>query len=257
MSDAELQVVARSLRQKSESLRRAGVRHNRRAVKKDLSRASVPAPAPVITPAVMVLPAAAIDHRESVPAERESVLADLAREVAGCTRCEELARCRKQTVFGVGDPCAELCFVGEAPGADEDAQGEPFVGAAGQLLTKIIAAMGLERRRVYICNMLKCRPPGNRTPGTDEIANCRGFLERQLEIIRPKFICALGAVAAKALLNSELSIGRLRGQFHDYRGIPVLCTYHPAYLLRSPDAKKYVWEDIQILMGKLGLHVKT
>jgi DNA polymerase len=156
-------------------------------------------------------------------------------------------------VFGVGNPNAELCFVGEAPGADEDAQGEPFVGAAGQLLTRIIGAMGLQRSDVYICNVLKCRPPGNRPPEPDEIANCRSFLERQLEIIQPKFICALGAHAAKTLLDSSLSIGRLRGRFHQYRGIPVLCTYHPAYLLRTPEAKKDVWEDIQVLMKEMGL----
>jgi DNA polymerase len=147
--------------------------------------------------------------------------------------------------------------VGEAPGADEDAQGEPFVGAAGQLLTRIISAMGLERRQVYICNVLKCRPPGNRTPAPDEVNNCRGFLERQLEIIRPKYICALGAVAAKTLLDTTQSIGKLRGRFHQYCGIPVLCTYHPAYLLRNPEAKKDVWEDVQILMRELGLGVRS
>jgi DNA polymerase len=202
-------------------------------------------------PAVTADPA-----RESAPSDRALVLADLAREVAACTRCSELARCRTQTVFGVGDPQTDVCFVGEAPGADEDARGEPFVGAAGQLLTRIITAMGLERRQVYICNVLKCRPPGNRTPAPDEVANCRGFLERQLEIIQPKYICALGAVAAKTLLDTTASIGRLRGRFHDYRGIPVLCTYHPAYLLRTPEAKKDVWEDIKVLMRAMGLPVK-
>jgi DNA polymerase len=180
-------------------------------------------------------------------------LARMAHEVAACTRCSELARCRKQTVFGVGNPRAQLCFVGEAPGADEDAQGEPFVGAAGQLLTKIIGAMGLKRSDVYICNVLKCRPPGNRTPAPDEVVQCRGYLERQLEILQPKFICALGAVAAKTLLDSSLSIGRLRGRFHQYNGIPVLCTYHPAYLLRNPDAKREVWEDMQVLMREMGI----
>jgi DNA polymerase len=185
--------------------------------------------------------------------DNTSRLAVLAQEVTGCTRCSELARCRTQTVFGVGDARAELCFVGEAPGADEDAKGEPFVGAAGQLLTKIITAMGLERRDVYICNVLKCRPPGNRTPAPDEISQCRGYLERQLEILQPKYICALGSIAAKTLLDSTLSIGRLRGRFHQYRGIPVLCTYHPAYLLRNPDAKRDVWDDIQILMREMGL----
>ena len=229
MDGQEIGTLAKTLRQKAEGLRRAGVRYRRKAT----TKASGPAIAD--------------------QANRPMQLTALAGEVAACTRCDELARCRTQTVFGVGNPNADLCFVGEAPGADEDAQGEPFVGAAGQLLTRIIGAMGLERRDVYICNVLKCRPPGNRTPEPDEIANCRGFLERQIEMIRPKFICALGAVAAKALLDSALSIGRLRGRFHQYRGIPVLCTYHPAYLLRTPEAKKDVWEDIQILMKEMGL----
>jgi DNA polymerase len=147
--------------------------------------------------------------------------------------------------------------VGEAPGADEDAQGEPFVGAAGKLLTKIIIAMGLSRNDVYICNVLKCRPPNNRTPAPDEVSQCRGYLDRQLEIVQPKYICALGSVAAKTLLDTQLSIGRLRGRFHQYRGIPVLCTYHPAYLLRNPEAKRDVWEDVQVLMRELGLPVTT
>src|SRR5207249_2412643 len=154
----------------------------------------------------------------------------LAKEVAGCTRCPELACTRTQTVFADGSAGAELCFIGEAPGADEDAQGLPFVGAAGQLLNRIIAACGMKREEVYICNLLKCRPPGNRTPQADEAANCRGFLERQLELVRPKFICALGNTAAQHLLGTTQSMKQLRGKFHNYRGIPVLCTYHPAYL---------------------------
>src|SRR5262245_30553093 len=133
------------------------------------------------------------------------------KEVSGCTRCDVLVKNRKQTVFGVGNVDAELCFVGEAPGADEDIQGEPFVGAAGQLLNKIIVACKMQRGDVYICNILKCRPPGNRTPLPDEVANCRGFLERQLDIIQPKFICALGACAAQALLDTAQAIGKLRG----------------------------------------------
>jgi DNA polymerase len=173
-------------------------------------------------------------------------------QVLGCTKCPELVRNRTQTVFGVGNPAAELCFVGEAPGADEDRQGEPFVGAAGQLLTKIIGACKMQREEVYICNVLKCRPPGNRTPLPNEIANCRGYLERQLEVIQPKFICALGAVAAQALLDSTLSIGKLRGRFHNLRGMQVLCTYHPAYLLRNPAAKKDVWEDMKKLTAAMG-----
>jgi uracil-DNA glycosylase family 4 len=174
-------------------------------------------------------------------------------EVAGCTRCAELAAARTQTVFGVGNPHARLCFMGEAPGADEDRQGEPFVGRAGQLLTKIIEACKLSRSDVYILNVLKCRPPGNRTPLPDEVANCRGYLDRQLALIKPEFICCLGAVAAQSLLETTVPISRLRGQWFDYEGIAVLCTYHPAYLLRNPAAKKEVWEDMKRLMRRMGI----
>jgi len=186
---------------------------------------------------------------------KQKQLDELAAEVARCKRCPQLVENRTQTVFGTGDPNAELCFVGEAPGYDEDQQGEPFVGAAGQLLTRIIAAMGLDRSQVYICNVLKCRPPKNRTPAPDEMVNCLPFLQRQLELISPKYICALGAVAARALLGTNQSMSKLRGTFHEYRGIPVLCTYHPAYLLRYPAAKRDVWEDIQMLMRRMGLEV--
>ncbi len=187
------------------------------------------------------------------PAERHAALEIIRHEVAQCTRCDELVRNRTQTVFGVGDPHARLCFLGEAPGADEDRLGEPFVGRAGQLLTKIIEACTLSRDEVYILNTLKCRPPGNRNPLPAEIDHCRGFLNRQLQVIRPEFICCLGSIAAKALLSTETTIGRLRGRFHDYQGIRVLCTYHPAYLLRNPSAKKQVWEDMQMLMAEMGI----
>jgi DNA polymerase len=162
-------------------------------------------------------------------------------------------------VFGDGSPGEELCFIGEAPGADEDAQGLPFVGAAGQLLNRIIAAMGLKREEVYICNILKCRPPGNRTPLPNEAANCREYLDWQLELVQPKFLCALGGCAAQNLLGTTQPLGRLRGTFHDYRGIPVLCTYHPAYLLphRSPQKKKDVWEDMKLLLARMGRPVTT
>jgi DNA polymerase len=189
--------------------------------------------------------------------EKLSQLQVLQAEVAGCTRCKELADTRTQTVFGVGSADARLVFLGEAPGADEDAQGEPFVGRAGQLLTDMITkGMKLAREDVYILNVLKCRPPGNRNPNPNEVINCKGFLEKQLEIIQPEFICCLGSVAAKALLNTEQSIGRLRKKWHEYRGIPVICTYHPAYLLRNPAAKRDVWEDLQLLMMRMGLPVK-
>lgn len=183
----------------------------------------------------------------------------LAEEIRGCTRCPALASTRTQTVFADGNPDAEVCFIGEAPGADEDAQGLPFVGAAGQLLNKIIDAMGLRRDEVYICNILKCRPPGNRTPLPDEAANCRGFLERQLDLVRPSFIVALGGCAATNLLQTTTPLGKLRGRFHEYRGIPVLVTYHPAYLLphRSPDKKKDVWEDMKMLLTRMGRPIPT
>lgn len=172
---------------------------------------------------------------------------DATRQVLGeCTRCK-LHPHRTQIVFGVGDPQADLIFVGEAPGADEDAQGEPFVGRAGQLLTRMIEAIGLKREEVYICNVLKCRPPNNRTPEADEIAACEPFLIAQLKAIKPKLICALGGVAVSSLLKTKTALSKLRGAFHDYQGIPLLVTYHPAYLLRNPNEKKSAWQDLQLL----------
>ncbi|HEX7539236.1 MAG TPA: uracil-DNA glycosylase, partial [Syntrophales bacterium] len=151
-------------------------------------------------------------------------------------------------VFGEGSAKARLVFVGEAPGEEEDNQGRPFVGRAGQLLTKIIDAMGLKREEVYICNILKCRPPANRNPKEDEIATCEPFLLKQLEAINPEVICALGTFAAKTLLRTESPISAIRGKFQDYHGRKLMPTYHPAYLLRNPDAKKLVWEDVQKIM---------
>ena len=181
----------------------------------------------------------------------------VAERVAGCTRCPELASTRTQTVFGTGPVDPALCFIGEAPGGDEDRQGVPFVGAAGQLLSRIISAMGLKRDDVYIMNILRCRPPGNRQPKPDEARNCREFLDRQLELVKPRFICTLGATAAQNLLGVSTGIGKLRGRFYEYRGIPVICTYHPASLLpsRSPEKKKDVWEDMQLLLKKMGLPI--
>jgi DNA polymerase len=179
-------------------------------------------------------------------------LLQLANEVAQCTRCKDLEANRIQTVFGVGNPDSPLVFLGEAPGKEEDEQGEPFVGRAGQLLNDIITkGMKIRREDVYICNILRCRPPGNRNPMPDEAAHCRPFLDRTLEIIGPKFICCLGAVAAKNLLASEKTIGALRGKIWEYNGIKVVCTYHPAYLLRNPAAKEDTWEDIQLLMREM------
>jgi DNA polymerase len=178
-------------------------------------------------------------------------IGELRDKVLNCKLCAELAKTRNKVVFGDGDLQARVVFVGEAPGADEDQQGLPFVGRAGQLLTKIIEAMGMSRSQVFICNVLKCRPPNNRPPAPGEVVNCRPFLKRQLEIIKPQVIVALGNHAVKALLQTEQGISQLRGKFQEYEGIPVMCTYHPAYLLRSPGEKRKVWEDMKKVMKLL------
>ncbi len=164
-----------------------------------------------------------------------------------CSRCKLHTFGRRQIVFGVGNPQADLMFVGEAPGADEDEQGVPFVGRAGQLLTKIIEAIGLRRDDVYIANIIKCRPPQNRNPEPDEVASCEPFLFRQIDVIAPKIIVALGKYAAQTLLRSETPISRLRGQQFDYRGATLIPTFHPAYLLRNPSSKREVWEDMKLV----------
>lgn len=184
---------------------------------------------------------------EDFPDTLEAVRADL----GDCQRCQ-LAGGRKNIVFGDGNLRAKLVFVGEGPGFEEDQQGLPFVGPAGQLLTRIIEAIKLDRTQVYICNVIKCRPPGNRNPQPDEINACFPFLERQLASIQPDFIVALGAFAAQTLLGTATPISRLRRRFHDYNGIKVLPTYHPAYLLRNPDKKRDVWEDMKMLMKEYG-----
>lgn len=208
------------------------------------SKANPPAPAPAGNAARRTWgpPPAAEGRAETWAAQLQAV----GKEAGGCRQCQ-LCESRTNVVFGVGAATVPLVFVGEAPGADEDRQGVPFVGRAGQLLTKIIAAIGLSRDDVYICNVLKCRPPGNRNPAPEEIQSCTPFLERQLEILRPKCICTLGLFASQYLLESTQSMGRLRGKVHDRRGIPVVPTYHPAALLRNPDLKAMVWEDVQIL----------
>jgi len=164
-----------------------------------------------------------------------------------------LAFARKQTVFGEGNPQARVCFFGEGPRAEEDRQGRPFVGPAGQLLTKMIEACKLQREEVYLLNTVKCRPPANRNPELVEVENCRGYFEQQLEIIQPEYIVCLGLIAARALLRSAISIGRLRGVFHQYRSSKVLVTYHPDYLLRTPQAKRAAWEDLQLMMKDMGI----
>ena len=181
--------------------------------------------------------------REAFSETLESIRADL----GDCRRCK-LARGRNRIVFGDGNPKAKLMFIGEGPGAEEDRQGKPFVGAAGQLLTRIIEAIKLSRDQVYICNIIKCRPPGNRNPEPDEIKTCFPFLARQIAAIKPDFIIALGTFAAQTLLGTATPISRLRGRFHEYKGIKVVPTYHPAYLLRNPDKKRDVWEDMKMLM---------
>jgi DNA polymerase len=198
---------------------------------------AAPPPAPAETPPAG--PAAALDWET------------LQAAVRGCTKCA-LHATRTQTVFGVGNPRAEWMFVGEAPGADEDAHGEPFVGRAGQLLNAMLFAIGLKREEVYIGNVLKCRPPGNRDPQPGEVAQCEPYLVRQIELIRPKLIVALGRHAAHSLLKTELPLARLRGQRLSYHGIPLVVTYHPAYLLRSPAEKRKAWDDLRRARAVLG-----
>ena len=174
-------------------------------------------------------------------------LEDIHADLGDCRRCK-LAQERNHIVFGDGNAKAKLVFIGEGPGAEEDRKGQPFVGAAGQLLTRIIEAIKLSRSQVYICNIIKCRPPGNRNPESDEIKTCFPFLERQIAALQPDFIIALGTFAAQTLLGTTTPISRLRGRFHVYKGIKVVPTYHPAYLLRNPDKKRDVWEDMKMLM---------
>jgi uracil-DNA glycosylase family 4 len=202
-----------------------------------VARPSPAAPAPAVVPAHVGV------------AARET-LEEIRRELGDCTRCK-LCAGRKQIVFGAGNPRARLVFVGEGPGAEEDAQGLPFVGAAGQLLTKMIAAMGLKRDDVYICNVVKCRPPGNRNPEPDEIAACEPFLRAQLHSIGPEVVVALGKFAAQTLLRDGTPITRLRGQWRTYQGMKLMPTFHPAYLLRNPAEKKPCWEDLKAVMAVL------
>ncbi len=192
------------------------------------------------------------EQSSSDNAERLKVLAE---EVAACTKCQELADTRTQTVFGVGNPNPRLVIVGEAPGANEDKQGEPFVGRAGKLLDDILLACKLTRDDVFILNTIKCRPPSNRNPSDDELSNCWDYALRQLEILQPEFICCVGSVAARTVLQTKQAIGKLRGEMHEFNGVPVMVTYHPAYLLRNPPAKKLVWEDMKMLMREMGTPV--
>ena len=194
-------------------------------------------------PTADVLPAVLLDVSRS-PAE---ALAAVKTDLGDCTRCKLSGLGRRQVVFGVGNPNADLMFVGEAPGADEDVQGVPFVGRAGQLLTKIIEAIDLKREDVYIANVIKCRPPQNRNPEPDEIETCEPFLFRQIDVIKPKVIVALGKFGAQTLLRTEDPISRLRGRVFQFRGAKLIPTFHPAYLLRNPSSKREVWEDMKLV----------
>jgi len=253
-----------------------GLRPARDAVSADARVGLKPAPtkAPTVQGKIGDLKVAATDAHSGIgrapvalPVMQAPGLFDAADRVEGdtleriqadigpdCRLCK-LCRKRKSIVFGVGNPKAELVFVGEGPGADEDAQGEPFVGRAGKLLTQMIEAMGLKRSDVYICNVVKCRPPENRTPEPDEIATCSPFLFRQLDAIKPKVIVCLGSVAAKTLLDTNASMGKLRQQWFEYKSSKLLATYHPAYCLRNPPSKADVWKDLQMAMVELGLEV--
>ena len=193
-------------------------------------------------------------HAELVQIARTpaEALAATRDDIGDCTRCKLHRLGRKQIVFGVGSPAAELMFVGEAPGADEDTQGVPFVGRAGQLLTKMIEAMGYTRDEVYIANVIKCRPPENRNPDPDEVESCEPFLFRQIAAIQPKVIVALGSFAAKTLLKTQSPISRLRGRVYEYHGAKLVPTFHPSYLLRTPGQKREAWEDLKLALGLLG-----
>jgi uracil-DNA glycosylase family 4 len=283
--------VRRALRQRLESLSRMGVEQMPRA-SQPLSAGDgsavpsaaavsdpLPTPVPTTAPAPPTPPASLIRDSAAEPlltidtlpmkkspsqervvsplpaSDKPAQLEALCQQVRSCQRCPQLVANRTQTVFGVGNPQARLCFFGEAPGADEDRLGEPFVGRAGHLLDKIIEACTLQRSDVYILNTVKCRPENNRNPEPEEIENCRPFFEQQLEIIQPEFICCLGLIAAKALLDTKLPLGKMRGRLHPWRFAQVLVTYHPAYLLRNPAAKRMVWEDMQFLMREMGIKV--
>jgi DNA polymerase len=195
------------------------------------------------------------ETRNSQPAALNDIAAldwpALQQRVQACTLCEELAATRTQTVFGVGDHQAQWLVIGEAPGADEDAQGEPFVGRAGQLLNAMLLAIGLKREQVFIANVLKCRPPGNRDPKTEEAANCEPYLRRQIALLQPRMILAVGRIAAQNLLKTDTPIGKLRGQVHRYGDVPLVVTYHPAYLLRSPGEKRKAWDDLRLAANTL------
>jgi len=234
-----------------EDMKRSGVTHV------DVSSKTVEelGKPPVVVAAPGDGPSSPLGTVAATPADPSTELAAIEARAKVCVKCNELSRCRTNVVFGAGNPRTEIMFVGEGPGHDEDIQGLPFVGRSGELLTKIIAAMGFRREEVYIANVVKCRPPENRTPQPDEIANCLPYLLSQIELIQPKVIVALGATAVRALLDVQLGITKMRGHWYTFRDIPIMPTFHPAYLLRNPPAKKEVWEDMKAVLEKLGREV--
>ncbi|MBT4695191.1 MAG: uracil-DNA glycosylase [Planctomycetaceae bacterium] len=274
IQNVNLARLHKAVRQRLQSLKRAGLTHLNPPIDTNWDPSKLPntlvqtePPAAVATPdpppSPANIPADSTIHEtptlespeKPMPSKKQIQLNVVCQEVAECTACDELAATRNKTVFGVGNPNAKLVFYGEAPGADEDRQGEPFVGRAGKKLNEIIEAMGIQRQDIYILNTIKCRPPGNRNPSPEEQANCSGFLQRQLEIIKPDYIVCLGAIAARSFLKVTTPIGELRGEFHIQGKIKVLCTYHPAYILRNPSKKRDVWEDIKFLMKDMGLKI--
>ena len=238
------------------------------SAKAELPAAQVESVAPVVKPTEVKKPKATelfLPDADSPPfpvinhspdAKKSLLIALDDKEVRGCTKCR-LCETRTNTVFGEGDPNAKIFFIGEGPGENEDLQGRPFVGRAGDLLNKWIAAMTLQREQVFIANIVKCRPPGNREPAPDEVATCTPYLQRQLEIIRPQVIITLGRPSAQYMLQSKLAMGKLRGQWHDWRGIKLMPTYHPAYVLRSYNypTRAAVWSDLQMVMEELGIPI--
>jgi uracil-DNA glycosylase len=227
---------------------RAGIPEEISLPKPKQAAPSVAAPPPRVAP-IIAAPSGLSLFEEKV---QDDTLLKIRDDIGDCTRCK-LHKGRNKIVFGDGSGKAELVFVGEGPGADEDAQGLPFVGRAGKLLTQMIEAMGLQRKDVYICNVVKCRPPENRTPEPDEVQTCSPYLLRQIDVIDPKVIVCLGAVAAKTLLQTNRGISHFRGEWQEWRGRKLMATYHPAYLLRNPPAKADVWKDLQKVMAELGL----
>ena len=250
------------------SVTNPGAQQSARTVTEDIAQGpSIAAAASQSPLPASLFPAAPISPAKAIPILGGASLFDSSERIEGdtlerarqdlgeCTRCK-LHKSRTKIVFGVGNSRAELVFIGEGPGRDEDLQGEPFVGRAGKLLTQMIEAMSLRREDVYICNVVKCRPPENRLPENDEIAACSPFLLRQLDAIRPKVIVCLGACASQTLLQTTQGISRFRGEWFDFRGSKLIATYHPAYLLRNPAAKADVWKDLQKVMAVLGLQAR-